>query len=282
MLQRTLQAGVFDEYGLPAFERFVDQTNIKIETESYGQTNLHLTFPNIVVTDKVHAHVIGCDGTVKQHELRLSKKSEVTSIMVVGDDLAVSYRDDKYQGHFHWVSDPSKTFDCSSYFYHGASSVATLLKDGSVFFGQRAIRPGDKEMPTALPYWHDGERFWRVSHEYDAAAGEHRFKVHEVDPQTGKQVRQSVPPWFEETDGGTLECNASELLPAPHGLEDSPLGMKDGMLGWETVKRRDDSYFGEGIDGLGRVREKAVVRAVSDNRNPLLKREIAGPAPNVE
>ena len=70
-----------------------------------------------------------------------------------------------------------------------------------------------------------------------------------MDPRTGKLVRESVPPWFEETEGGTIELGASELMPAPTGAEDSPLGTKDGMLGWKAVKRSDGSYFGLGIDG---------------------------------
>src|SRR5262249_26999294 len=39
MLRRTLQAGAFDEYGLPAFEEVVDQGAIKIERDDYGDSN---------------------------------------------------------------------------------------------------------------------------------------------------------------------------------------------------------------------------------------------------
>jgi hypothetical protein len=250
MLRRTLQAGVFDEYGLPAFEEAVDQGNIKIDLGPYGDSNLHLTFPSIVVSDKVHAHVITSDGKIQKHELRLPKKCNITSIVAVGDDLAVSYRDDKYQGHFHWVSDPTQTYDSASYYFGGAGQpMATVLKDGSVFLGQQAIRPGDKQMPTSQPYFQDGERFWRLTSEYDQAARQQRWKINEIDPQTGKELRKSVPAWFEETDGGTIEFGASELMPMPAGAEDSPMGTKDGMIGWKTVQRRDGSYFGQGIDG---------------------------------
>ncbi|MBI2807918.1 MAG: hypothetical protein HYX68_23285 [Planctomycetes bacterium] len=250
MLRRTLQAGVFDEYGLPALEQAVDQGNIKIQFGHFGETNIHLTFPNIVVADKVHAHVVGSDGKIKKHEMRLPKKSEITSLVAVGTDLAVAYRDDKYQGHFYWVSDPAQHYDSASYYYGGASTrMATVLKDGSVFLGQQAVRPGDKQMPSSQNYLHDGERFWRLTNDYDQELGQSRAKIHEVDPQTGKQLRESVPAWFEETDGGTIELFASELMPAPAGADDSPLGTKDGMIGWKTVKRRDGTYYGAGIDG---------------------------------
>jgi hypothetical protein len=250
MLRRTLQAGVFDEYGLPALEEVIDQNNIRLEFHHYGSSDLHLTFPSMVVSDKVHAHVISSDGKTKKHELRLPKKSELAAIVVVGDDLAVMYRDDRYQGHLYWVSDPAQRFDAGFGYYHGgAQRMATVLPDGSVFLGQQIVRPGDKQLPVSQPYFHDGERFWRLSCEYGQDAGDYCWKVHEIDPQTGKQVRESVPAWFEETEGGVVAFEFSELVPAPPGTENSPLGAKDGMLGWKAVRRRDGTLFGVGIDG---------------------------------
>jgi hypothetical protein len=251
MLRRTLQAGVFEEYGLPAFEETIERNNIKIQYHQYWDNNIHLTFPSIVVSDKIHAFVIGGDGEVAKHELRLPKKSEIVVIVAVGDDLAVNYRDEKYQGRFYWVSDPAQHYDASGYWHFRSAShqAATALDDGSVFLGEKAVRTGDKQMPVSHAYVHDGERFWSVSQEYDQQSNEHHWKIREVDPHTGKPIRESVPPWFEETDGGTIELSASDLRPAPPGAKDSPLGMKDGMIGWKTVKRRDGSYFGLGIDG---------------------------------
>jgi hypothetical protein len=251
MLQRTLQAGVFDEYGLPALEKFIEDSNITIQHDHYGDTNLHLTFPNIVLSDKVHAYVIGSDGQVKKHELRLPKKSTILTLVPVGDDLAVTYRDDKYQGHFYWVSDPSQQYDANPYgFYRGGDQrMATMLEDGSTFLGHQSVRPGDKQLSETRPYIQDGQRFWHVDNAYDAETEGYKWQIKEVDPHTGKLGRTSVPPWFEETEGGTIELSASELRRAPAGAEGSPLGVKDGMLGWKTMKRSDGSYLGIGIDG---------------------------------
>jgi hypothetical protein len=251
MLQRTLQAGVFDEYGLPALEKLIDDNKIAIQHDRYGDSNIHLTFPSIVVSDKVHAYVIGSDGQVKKHELRLPKKSEVLTLVPVGDDLAVTYRDDKYQGHFYWVSNPAQPYDANPYgFYRGGEQrMATVLEDGSTFLGHQSVRPGDKQLPEARPYIHDGQRFWYVNNEYDMETEGYKWQIKEVDPRTGKLGRGSVPPWFEETEGGTIELSASEIRPAPAGAEDSPLGIKDGMIGWKAIKRREGSYLGLGIDG---------------------------------
>jgi hypothetical protein len=251
MLQRTLHAGVFDEYGWPALEEAVDKWKLNVHRSfRYGDTNIHLTFPRVVVVDTVHALVIGGDGQITRHELRLPKHGSINAIIAIGNDLAVSYRDNKYQGHIYWVSDPAQHFDADAYYYSGSTSPsATVLKDGGFFLGQQAVRPGDKQIPQSHPYFHDGERFWRLTTEFDHATAENHCKIHEVDPQTGKRVRDSVPPWFEETEGGTVAFEHSELMPAPAGAENSPLGVKDGMLGWKTVRRGDGTVFGVGIDG---------------------------------
>ena len=91
--------------------------------------------------------------------------------------------------------------------------------------------------------------FARTTHEYHQVTGEHSWKMGEIDPQTGKVVRESVPPWFEESEGGTIVWSNAELMPAPPGAEQSPLGVKDGMLGWKPVQRRDGNIYGAGIDG---------------------------------
>src|SRR5262249_54306954 len=159
MLRRTLQAGAFDEYGLPAFEEVVDQGAIKIERDDYGDSNLYLTFPSIVVSDKVYAHVIGGDGKVKKHELRLPKKCEVRALIAVGDDLAVRYRDQQYEAHFYWASDPATKYECGYYYRDVAHEMATVLKEGGFLLGKESVGPGEKQMAEAESYFHDGERF---------------------------------------------------------------------------------------------------------------------------
>jgi hypothetical protein len=248
MLQRTLQAGCFDEYGLPVLEQLVDQGNIKIQTTRYNERNIYLTFPCIAVSDKVHAYVIDGDGKVKTHELRLPLKAQLTGLIPVGDDLAVSYRDDTYRGHFYWVSDPAQVYD-AGHGYNVNHSAATMLKNGSVFLGQQSVRPGDKQWPSMAAYFHDGQRFWRISGEYDQASRQQRWKCHEVDPHSGKQIRESVPPWFEDTEGGMVLLDLSQLLPAPPAASESPLGVKDGLLGWKVIRRPGGTTFGAGIDG---------------------------------
>ena len=247
MLQTTLQAGIFDEYGWPALEQMVEKQKLKVKTDRYGETNISLTFPYIAVTDKVHAHVVCPDGSIIKHELRVAKSNTLDSVMVVGDDLAVKYRDNSWEHFFHWASNPKQKHK-SGYNSFDNQGIATVMPDGGVFFGQRVVRSGDTREPEQSAYFHDGERFWQMRNDFSDDGVETR-KVREVNPETGKAIRESVPPWFEKTDGGELVAENSELHGVPKVAADSPLGTKGGLVGWKTIKRRDGTYFGEGIDG---------------------------------
>lgn len=248
VLQTTLRAGVFDEYGLPALENAIEGHKLHVALPKYDGGNLFFSFPDIIVSDKIHAYVIHPDGTIEKHELRLPAKCQVQKIVAVGSDLAVGYRDPQYKGHLVWLNHPEQHFETGySYYDHGVWTP-TVLADGSVFFGQRAARAGDKEFPAAAEYFHDRERFWRLTWE-DDGKGTWVWKVRETDPQSGKAVRESVPEWFEDSQGDSVDFGASELLPMPRGAEESPLGVKNGMIGWKAVRRNGNFAFAEGIDG---------------------------------
>src|SRR5262249_46722663 len=90
---------------------------------------------------------------VKKHELRLPKKGELLAIIAVGDDLAVTYRDEKYQGHFYWVSNPAQHYHAASYgYYRGAAErMATVLEGGNVFLGNRPFDRETSKCPRSGP-----------------------------------------------------------------------------------------------------------------------------------
>jgi hypothetical protein len=249
VLQTTLRAGVFDEYGLPALERAMEEHKLQIDMDYYRGGNIYFSFPDVILSDKVHAYVIHPDGAVDKRELRLPPKNELVNIVAVGNDLAVSYRDTEYKCRMTWLSNRDQQFEIGhSYYDQGAVWTPAALVDGSVFFGQRAVRSGDKESPARQDYYHDRERFWRLTWE-DDGKGTWGFKVREVDPHSGKSSRESVPAWFEDSQGGAADVGASELLPMPRGAEDSPLGVKDGMIGWKMIRRNGSFAYAEGIDG---------------------------------
>ncbi len=249
MLMRTLQSGVFAEYGWPDLEAAIKQHELKIKRESYRDTNIQLLFPDVLIQDGVNAFAIGPKG-VRTWELNVPKKASIISLLPVGDDLAIEYQDQStYDRFLIWASDPKTKHKAEYRYRHGATPTATELEDGSVFFGTRAVRAGDKKLPEIQDYLHDGERFWRVENEYVGGEDGYRTNVDEIDPHTGKKVRASVPAFFETTEGGEVDYGLSELFAAPQSLVDSPLGIAKGLVGWKSIKRRDGSYVGESING---------------------------------
>ena len=248
-LQRTLRAGVFDEYGLPALEATADRLGVGIKHE-YLDANIHLAYPYVALSNKTQAHVVGGDGRVREHELRLPKKARLTGLMPVGDDVAVVYRNEKHEGRFHWAGTPSQAYEASAYgYYHQDVRAAAVPWGDGWFLGRRVVRTGDKEPPQTQAFFHDRERFWRLEVDYDSTTHDRTCKLMEIDPLSGKDVRASVPAWFEDAEGGVVVPEGSELIPAPEGAADSPLGARGGMLGWKVVKRRDGGYSGVGVDG---------------------------------
>lgn len=250
VLLRTLQAGVIDEYGLPALEEAVEQNEIKIEksTSYYRNTcNCTLTFPDITLYDQGTAWVVRGTGKTTKHELQVPKDSKVESVHVVGDDLAVGCVDNSWRHFFFWSSQPDQIR--STEYGFANACLAVPREDGGVFLGGRVIYPGDRKGPDSQLFMHDGTRFWICENSNDTPSGEYKWMLFEVDPQTGKKLRASMPAWFEteNREQAVFECSA--LIPAAPGCEQSPLGIQDGMLGWKVVQRGDGSYYGEGIDG---------------------------------
>jgi hypothetical protein len=252
LLARVLREGCIDELGWPALERLVEKHQLKIESSKRTDAvNVWASFPRIVVIDNAYAYSVdGADNELK-HELRLPPNSELTALAAVGNELAIGYTDKQWQRSFHWTSDPQQVY--STDYVHGfiatRSSRAIAWKDGGAFLGHRVVRPGDKEPPVSCEFLSDGLRVWKKNARYEPAIGGYSSYLTEVDPETGKELRASVPAWFEHVDGGRLMVGTSDLLPAPAGTENSLLGVKNGFLGWKVTKRSDGAYRGEGIDG---------------------------------
>ncbi|EDL62252.1 hypothetical protein [Gimesia maris] len=249
VIQKTLQAGVIDEYGLPALEQVIEENQLKLELDSYRVHCCSLTFPAIVLNDSTHAYVISGDGRIKKHELRIPANCHVQGIEVVGEDLAVGYRDTSWSDYFYWSSNPEKTYSINFSLGNPREHLSVQMPDGGAFRGNRIVHAGDKQPPMGMRFFHDGDRFWRFTQEFDYETSEYQSKLLEVNPETGAEIRASLPAWFETENKEKTEYLFSELLPAPVGTEHTPLGTQGGMLGWKAVQRSDGTYYGEGIDG---------------------------------
>ncbi|TWU01630.1 DNA-binding protein [Neorhodopirellula pilleata] len=258
-LQRTLEAGVFDEYGWPALDAFAAEH--PLPTSSRRRSSAVSAFPylNVLVNDQIES--FGPNGRQTLGGFSIAKDQRFEFMIRVGDDAVIGLLDtsSSYEHKIAWLSDGGKLNTTKQYFY-GLSIEASIPCDGGIFYGTRVLKSGDETIPTYQNWFSDGERYWaQKAHDYywnqfdDDASNQEAKKpvLREVDPVTGKEIRESIPPWFEEDlpAGAQINWHTSHLLPAPQGLTRSPLGLADGMLGMRIIARRDGQMESRGIDG---------------------------------
>ncbi len=251
-LHRTLTAGVLDEYGWPALEEAASIQQLPI-VRRQGQDNCTWVFPQLAYHRDTTLLVVHPDRVALQRELTLTVKQNLALLLPVRDDVAVAYRDRgrQWSTFLFWISARDQESKCEEGFY-GFSPTAVVPWGDGAFFGSRVVKPGDKKLAQTRLFLHDRQRFWGLSlpsyqyHDDD----EQTAALVELDPDTGKELRASVPAWFEDVPAGaTVTWAHSRLLPLPAELSHSPLGSQDGLIGWKLIRRRDGTATGQGIDG---------------------------------
>lgn len=259
ILQRTLIGGVLDEYGWKTLDEADDEQTIPAIQVRKDPVHRSESFPTLTLERDGKILSFGPDGAETRGEFASTKTKVVQGILPVGNDTLLIYRDTaSYQGKICWLSDPKNEILVSTAYWYTPPTFWMPFQDG-VFYGSRLLKSGDTTLPDSTPFFSDGKRFWVVkqnslsNYRYNSefSLGNESASTHEIDPVTGKSIRESVPDWFEPdlTAGVTMDWQNSFLLPAPDGLAQSPLGMRDGMLGWSVSVARDGSTNGRGIDG---------------------------------
>jgi hypothetical protein len=253
-LQRTIRAGVLDEYGWEALEQAAEQHKLQAGSRR-GAQSAQWVFPFVAYRADNQVIVVRPDRVDPPRELTLKTSQDLRLTLPVGDDVAIGYRDTSlgWQERLFWLSDPTQEHEPKESLYW-LNPEAIVPTEGGAFYGSRVVKPGDTTLPRANLFFHDGVRFWRVKEQvrsYRIDDEPSPPTLAEIDPATGKETRDSVPSWFEEAvpAGATIEWTVSRLLPLPSGLTSSPLGCRDGLIGWKVMRRRDRSVEGHGIDG---------------------------------
>lgn len=228
-LARTLRGGIFDELGWPALEEAASD----LDPDGAGTVKLELrgVFPYAIVTNATKAIVVGPKGRALEVDFDLPKGATLVDVYYSQNQLMLIYQQPgkKHQGF--WSGRPSKSFELEHGYYHGQEdSICVELDDGAITFGDRALMAGDTERPKRTALYCDGETF------YQRPWAGSTCNLKELDPRTGELGRVSLPAFFEDfaEEGKALDINKSFLLPLPEGLSSSPLGSKDGMIGWRV------------------------------------------------
>lgn len=250
ILAETFHAGILDELGWPAWDAAV------AELVSRGRDlRIADAWPFLVVAGATQARVIGADGAVLTHDLRIPSGdlSGAPGFHYVDGELLVSWNSrlaSGTQGYWHARSDGPRPLESSDkprskdmYFYaEGTYGHGLPLAGGGWTTGVRTMRAGDLVLPAEREVLSDGGSFWVVE-----GHGTKRTWC-EFDPASGQTGRTGTP--------GVL---SDALRPAPSGstvvagwvlpLYAHGSGEAAGVRGWASAKAPDGSWFGADLDG---------------------------------
>ncbi|MBC8289655.1 MAG: hypothetical protein H8E37_04990, partial [Planctomycetes bacterium] len=251
-IQRTLQAGLIDEYGWPALEAVVDQLNPDGEQELqfFGGA------PNLIVSDGLKVVVVGPAGVVCEHEIKAKKGQSLERALYADGQLQIVLETSGWENLVYWSGNPKKTTKRHYYGRDDLDTVGVDLESGGTFVGGGTIHAGDEEVAPATDFFYDGEHFWRFVWHNDESA------IRQVSPD-GEIGRKSLPGFLEDFLKGNTEIDSSSsmLLKLWDYTKTSPLGSANGLVGWrirfasrvdeagEYQRTVESKIECEGIDG---------------------------------
>ncbi|MEU8283879.1 hypothetical protein AB0C01_06025 [Micromonospora sp. NPDC048905] len=267
VLARSLRAGLVTELSWPAYEQVAED---KLGRR-FGDA-----WPQLVVHDNQTAHVVDVDAPTSEHIFRYpppdsphARNSHAdTTCRLVDGQLLVSWYGSSGRFAGYWSADPDMLVEPGRPTDHalwGRRSLPLPLPDGATTTGSRPWHAGDTRGPAATyPVAGDGVSFWRCEQPADPTPEERRWR--EYDPATGEAGRYSLPAFFaaDLPPGATLLAGLCELRPAPARFASSPLGWRDGLVGWRVTRLPDGTQVGEGVDGRRVSWHSSAVRASSN------------------
>lgn len=241
-LARTLRAGVLDELGWPALEETLPKLG-KVHPTAAGQRHAFLAeqwyrladaWPALIVRNGNEAAVVGPDEAVDVRTLTLPAAKTRG-----WDQPTVRYVDGQWlvaNGHGPdrravWSGRPADVFvpagrlDDHWLTVHMASLP---LPGGGRCYGGRPVHAGDTSFAEERrKVASDGVSVWVL----------HDDGWWEYDPATARRGRAAGPAFFDgalagAAGGERLLEGYCRLMPVQPGLESSPFGSKDGLLGW--------------------------------------------------
>ncbi|MEI5520117.1 DNA-binding protein [Streptomyces brasiliscabiei] len=279
VLSRTLRAGLFDELGWPAWE---DATATLVPKDDVEDIVIADAWPHLVVAGEAQARVIGAEGTVLTHDLRIpaDDKWGDPGFHHVDGELLVYWRPRSggLHGYWHTRADQPQTMEgpggvrsTQMDWYRGNLRTTVALPGGGRTTGAGVLHAGDTTIPDERRLLFDGASYWVWHAEGDQDT--HGF--HEYDPLTGRRGRMSMPAFLADALRDAPEGSSYEggrLRPSPtlgHAPASAPV---DGVLGLRTIRLPDGSWRSEDLAGhrvtvpAERGRPSALVLFPGDDR----------------
>jgi hypothetical protein len=223
VLARTLRAGLLDELSWPAWEEAAAALVPRKDVEDLVVAD---AWPHLIVAGPAQARVIGLEGTVLTHDLRIPARDSWRDpgFHYVDGELLVYWKsraaDLELRGYWHHSpgqvhhleADGSHPRGTEMDYYRGLA-LSLPLPGGGRATGGAVLHRGDTVLPPDRPVVTDGTSYWVWLHDGgdSGAAG-----WHEYDPVSGQHGRQSRP--------------ASPTQPRNVAAEDGMVGFEKPVL----------------------------------------------------
>ncbi|MFE7437026.1 DNA-binding protein [Streptomyces tendae] len=265
-LARALRGGILDELGWPAWDEAIGSP---ASPEDARRTLVGEAWPHLIVFRGGRVGVIGPQGTVLSHEMRLPDASKRwgADARYVDGGLLVFWKGYSHQdgSHGYWydadsgasapvevdggVSSPYPCHADGSGGSNGMPGTSLPLPGGGRTTGYGVLRRGDTHVPHRRPVIGDGTSYWVWIRDWSDQSNSAWFAY---DPEADAVGERSVPDWFDEglraaPEGSTLD--GAWLLPAPSAVPGPMCAPVDGVLGWRVVTLPDGSRRGEDLAG---------------------------------
>lgn len=259
VLARTLQAGLFDELGWPAWEEATAELVAKDRVEDIVVAD---AWPHLVVAGPAQARVIGADGTVLIHDLRLPANdvSGDPGFHHVDGELLVYWnsRRDGLRGYWHSRADRVEslkgahaTRGTEMDWYRGDFPISLPLPDGGRTTGRGVVHAGDTTLPDERPLLFDGSSYW-VWHADSEDRAAHGW--YEYDPATNERGRMSKPTFLadalRDAPAGSNYVGGRLRL-SPTTATTPTCAPVDGLVGLRLIELPDGSHRAENLAGHG-------------------------------
>ncbi|MET7981874.1 DNA-binding protein [Streptomyces sp. NPDC005281] len=250
VLARTLRAGLFDELGWPAWEDAVADLVPKADVEDVVVAD---AWPHLIVAGASQARVIGAEGTLLTHDLRIPANNGWgdPGFHHVDGELLVYWNDrtEGLRGYWHTRPDRPQSLEGARNtrgtrmdWYRGNGPITLPLPGGGRTTGGGILHAGDTTLPEERQLLCDGVSYWVWS----AEDGVHDW--HEYDPATGERGRVSRPAFLTDAlrdapEGSTF--GGGRLSPSPTVGTTPASAPVDGLVGLRVVKLPDGSVRAE-------------------------------------
>ncbi|WP_344235994.1 DNA-binding protein [Actinocorallia libanotica] len=255
ILARSLRAGLFDELGWPAWEEALEHLGGRNPYE----VRVAEAWPYLIVAGHAQVRVIGAEGTVLVHDLRVPAGDMFgePGFRYVDGDLLVHWssrqRNGGKLGYWHTAADRQQPMTGAA-----ARSVrlsryqpeicSVPLPGGGRTTGLGVLHRGDTALPPSRHVISDGTSYWV----WLSTDGDDLGYWYAYDPLSGEVGQQDMPAFFAEATSGLPEGSVftrGMLLPPAFDAAGPDGASVGGMDGWRVVRLPDGSVRGEDLAG---------------------------------